>query len=370
MRVCIVVPYDIADEGGVKRHAFHLADALRRAGDEVTVAGPWSRGTPPAGVHGFGGIVNIPANGAANHMALLVAPWTVGAMIQHGRFDVVHHHEPLVPVISWYALRLPGRAAHVATFHMYAESEPAMSRVARAVVGAALLPAVQAAIAVSPAAADYAGRVWKRPLHVIPNGVPTATFRPPAAGEGSAPNGTLRLLFVGNWRDPRKGLPVLLDAYRRLLERGEKVSLDIVGQGTPDASHALPGVTIHGPIGVEETLAERYRRCDLFISPATGQESFGIVLLEAMACGRPVVCSDIRGYRDVVDLEGARLIPPGDGAALAGAIAELARDPARRSAMGERNRLRAERYGWSEVARQVREVYAEAIASRCRAARS
>src|SRR5262249_47997027 len=125
-----------------------------------------------------------------------------------------------------------------------------------------------------------------------------------------ASDGPLRLLFVGNWRDPRKGLPVLLDAYRRLLAAGERVTLDVVGQGTPDERHALPGVTLQGSIGIEHLLADRYRACDVFVSPATGQESFGIVLLEAMACGRPVVCSDIRGYRDVVDAEGARLVPP------------------------------------------------------------
>src|SRR5262249_41637811 len=135
MRVCIVVPYDLADEGGVKRHAFHLADALRRAGDHVVVAGPWGRGAPPAGVHGFGGVVNVPANGAANPLALPVGPGRAAAMLGRGRFAVVPHHEPLVPVLSWHALVTGGRHAHVATFHMYAESEPAVSRIARRVVG-------------------------------------------------------------------------------------------------------------------------------------------------------------------------------------------------------------------------------------------
>jgi phosphatidyl-myo-inositol alpha-mannosyltransferase len=376
MRVCVIVPYDLAEEGGVKRHAFNLAAALREAGDDVTIAGPLSRGDPPPGVRGFGGVVNVPANGAANYMSLLVPPWSVRRMLERGPFDVVHHHEPLVPLLSWYALWLGNGAAHVATFHMYAESEPAASVVARRTLARALFPAVQSGIAVSPAAADYAGRVWKRPLHVIPNGVPTSVFTPDANGShtnGADGNGThgsgdrpLRLLFVGNWRDERKGLPVLLDAYRRLQAAGESVTLDIVGQGSSDTLPDLTGVTLHGPIRDEHRLADRYRDCDLFVSPATGQESFGIVLLEAMACGRPLVCSDIRGYRDVVDEAGASLVPPGDGAALAQAMVTLARDPARRAAMGARNRAQAERYGWASVAARVREVYREAIAARHR----
>ena len=119
MRICIVVPYDMAEEGGVKRHAFHLAAAMRRAGDEVEVVGPLSEGDPPPHVRGFGGVVNIPANGSDNHMAMLVPPWTVGRFLRERRFDVVHLHEPMVPMLSYYALWLSPKAAHVATFHMY-----------------------------------------------------------------------------------------------------------------------------------------------------------------------------------------------------------------------------------------------------------
>jgi phosphatidylinositol alpha-mannosyltransferase len=251
---------------------------------------------------------------------------------------------------------------------MYAESEPGVSRAARRALANLMFPALGAGIAVSPAAADYAGRVWKRPLHVIPNGVPTGMFHPPEAGP-KATNGAghapLKLLFVGNWRDPRKGLPVLLDAHRRLLESGERVSLDIVGRGKPSARQSgIPGVTFHGPIEDDRSLADHYRSCDVFVSPATGQESFGIVLLEAMACGRPVVCSDIRGYRDVADREGACLVAPGDAVALAQAIRALAGDSERRARMGERNLAAAQRYGWDTIAQRVRDVYHEALAAR------
>src|SRR5258708_5742950 len=172
LRICLVVPYDLAEEGGVKRHAFHLADAMRQAGDEVEIVGPLSRGDPPPHVRGFGGVVNIPANGSANHMALLVPPWTVGRFLRARAFDVIHLHEPMVPMLSYYALWLSHQAAHVATFHMFAEAESVSSRAARGLLARLLFPTLDAGIAVSPAAADFVAPLWRRPLSIIPNGVP------------------------------------------------------------------------------------------------------------------------------------------------------------------------------------------------------
>jgi phosphatidylinositol alpha-mannosyltransferase len=175
------------------------------------------------------------------------------------------------------------------------------------------------------------------------------------------------LLFVGNWRDRRKGLPVLLEAFQSVRAQGIEATLDVIGEGKPSESQrGIPGVTFLGVIGSEADLADHYRRCDLFVAPATGQESFGIVLIEAMACGRPVVCSDIRGYRDVIDPEGAELVPAGDPAALARVIADLACAHTRRVAMGARNRVRAEAFDWSRIAHRVRDVYTESISIRTR----
>jgi phosphatidylinositol alpha-mannosyltransferase len=298
-------------------------------------------------------------------MALLVAPWAVGRFMRERDFDVVHFHEPMVPMLSYYALWLSPRAAHVATFHMYAEAEPAASRMARTLLAGLLFPAIHAGIAVSRAAADFAAPLWGRALPIIPNGVPTATFTPPGDGASREGDGRFRLLFVGNWRDRRKGLPVLLEAFQTVRAQGLEVTLDVIGQGTPnDAQRGIAGVNFLGAVSSESVLAGHYRGCDLFVAPATGQESFGIVLLEAMACGRPIVCSDIRGYREVVDPEGAELVPAGDAAALARAITALAGATDRRAAMGIRNRRRAETFDWAQIATRVREVYAGSIRAR------
>jgi phosphatidylinositol alpha-mannosyltransferase len=364
LRVCIVVPYDLAEEGGVKKSAVHVARSLREMGDEVTVVGPLSRGDPGQGFQGFGGVVNISANGASNRMALLTPPWSVRRFFREHPFDVVHIHEPLVPPLTYYALWFSRRSAHVCTFHMYAEHENRAWGVARKVFAKRTFARFERCIAVSRPAAEHAARTWTRPLTVVPNGVPTSTFRPPAAdGNGFSSGGSLRLLFVGNWEAPRKGLPHLLEAYDRLRANGVPATLDVVGEGSGEALKR-PGVTFHGSVASEIDLAEHYRRCDVFVAPSTGQESFGIVLLEAMACARPIVCSDIPGYRQVVDPGGSRLVPPGDAGQLAAALTDLARQPELRRRMGASNCARAQAYDWSLVARQVRNEYVAAIAVR------
>ena len=364
LRICLVVPYDLADEGGVKRHALHLADRLRQRGDEVTVAGPLRSGAAVDGVRGFGGVINVPANGAANYVALLTPPWDVRRFFREGRFDLIHVHEPFVPLLAYYAVWLARSAAVVATFHMYAENEPPQWLFARRLVGRLLRRGIDRAIAVSRPAAPFAERAWSGPLSVIPNGVPTSVFQQPTRGGAVGGARPLRLLFVGSWRDPRKGLLYLLDAVRRLRGEGAAVTLDVVGSGPNGLPPPRDGITFHGRVAGEAALAAHYRACDVFVSPATGQESFGIVLLEAMASGRPVICSDIDGYREVLPREGGCLVPPGDAAALAGAVRAFAADSGARQRMGDVNRRAAESYDWDVLAERVREEYLEAIAIR------
>ena len=364
LRICLVVPYDLADEGGVKRHALHLAECLRQRGDDVIVAGPVRSGAAVDGVRGFGGVINVPANGAANYVALLTPPWDVRRFFREGRFDLIHVHEPFVPLLAYYAVWLARAAAVVATFHMYAENERPEWLLARRLVGRLLRAGIDRAIAVSRPAALFAERAWSGPLTVIPNGVPTSVFQQPTGGGAVAGSQPLRLLFVGSWRDPRKGLPYLLDAVRRLRGDGAAVTLDVVGSGPNGLPPPSDGITFHGRVAGEAALAAHYRACDVFVSPATGQESFGIVLLEAMASGRPVICSDIDGYREVLPREGGRLVPPGDVAALAGAVRAFAADSGARERMGGVNRRAAESYEWDVLADRVREEYLEAIAIR------
>jgi phosphatidylinositol alpha-mannosyltransferase len=364
MRVCILVPYDLVEEGGVKRHAFNLAAALRAGGDDVTIAGASSAPQNTPGVVSFGGIANLANNHSENRVGFWTSPWKMRRFFKQERFDVVHVMEPLVPFISAYGTMLSHESAHVTTFHAFCEKEGLASRICRALGGPVIFPRIHRGIAVSRPAERYARPQWKqRDLAIIPNGVSVGTFRgtPQDDSEGRP----LRLLFVGHWRDKRKGLGDLLIAFHRLRARGLDVTLDVVGAGpTGEKSPELAGVTFHGPLGDDKRLAQHYQACDIFVAPSLGAESFGMVLLEAMAAARPIVCTGIEGYSQVVSDENARMVQPGDVAELEAALAELAQNPLRRRKMAETNRRRAEAYDWSQIARRVREEYVLAMALR------
>jgi phosphatidylinositol alpha-mannosyltransferase len=372
LRICMMVTYDMASPGGgVKHHAQHLASALRRRGDEVMIVGPSSAPSSDPDVQTFGGIVNVPANGSDNMLSLFVSPRTIARFFKSQRFDVIHVHEPLQPALSYWSVWATRQVPHVATFHAFAETEGAAIRWARRAWGATIFPWFQRAIAVSEPAARYASWAWQRPLSIIPNGVPTDIFTPKVTnGHNPTSNGhnghvaPVKLLFVGRIGDRRKGARYLFEAYRNLVARKMPVTLDVVGElGEADPPPDLPGLRYHGAIDLAPLL-ELYRSCDVFVAPSTGQESFGIVLLEAMASAKPVVCSDIEGYRQVAVRDGAALVPPGDVAALEAAIVDMITlDPQIRHHKGQVNRLAAEAYDWDRISERVRSEYLAAIAS-------
>ncbi|HET9991369.1 MAG TPA: glycosyltransferase family 4 protein, partial [Kofleriaceae bacterium] len=323
MRVCMVIPYDLGEEGGVKRHGVRLAAALRALGDEVDVVGPSSVPIHDPNVHAFRGVVNVASNGSENHIGIFTSPLAIRRLLRARRYDVVHVHEPLIPSLNYWAVWSAGTAARIATFHAYSEHESLRLRAVRRVWSAFAFRSYDRGIAVSPAAAEPVRAEFAKPLAIIPNGIDTSIYMATALPH----RGTLRLLFVGHWRDPRKGLPVLLDACDRL--RGIDWTLDVVGDGGAHPRREHRNVHYHGAIASESQLASLYAMCDVFVAPALGMESFGIVLLEAMAAGRAIVCSDIAGYRHAAG-DVARYVPPRDSAALAAAISELAASPSLR----------------------------------------
>jgi phosphatidylinositol alpha-mannosyltransferase len=356
----MMVTYDMASPGGgVKHHAQQLAAALRRRGDHVVVVGPSSVPIGEPDTHTFRGIANVPANGSDNMLGLFVSPLAIARFFRARPFDVIHVHEPLQPALSYWSTWATRRVPHVATFHAYAEREGRPLTLARRAWGATIFPFFQRGIAVSEPAARYARHAWERPLAIIPNGVPTDLFTPPTHHHI---NGHVRLLFVGRLGDRRKGARFLFDAYRGLVARKLPVTLDVVGElGDAEPPPPLAGLRYHGAVGFDK-LVELYRGCDVFVAPSTGQESFGIVLLEAMASAKPVVCSDIDGYRQVAHPSGAYLVPPADARALEQQLAAVVQlDPDTRLRQGALNRRVAEQYDWDRLAERVRHEYLGAI---------
>jgi len=339
-----MAPYDPDDR---------LARVLHRG------ASPQQRPLPDY-VIPVGRTFGLPMNGAVSNLS---GPFgeTIGVLgreLRSGRYDVVHVHEPNAPVVSWYAAEA-ARAPVVGTFHTYSTSA-AVNKLAANFFGVRrLYSKLSARIAVSEAARWTAQRFYGGQYRIVPNGVDLSAARP----DHLRPNEEIRLLFVGR-AEERKGLPVLLRAFEALRGAGVEARLTVAGPAVEEVEPLLlepEGVEIAGP--VDE--AEKWRllgQADLLCAPSLGGESFGMVLTEAFASGTPVVASDIAGYRDVArDGKDSVLVPVGDAVALGEALRSLAFDPARRAAMAEAARERAGRFAWPNVAREVEEVYEDAL---------
>jgi phosphatidyl-myo-inositol alpha-mannosyltransferase len=367
MRICLVTPYDLSHDGGVNRHVITLAHALGRLGHQTHVLGPASGPAPPR-CDSLPGVVALPANGSRARVGLLVSRRAVQRYLEEGGFDLVHVHEPWVPGPSRYAVQYAA-APLIATFHTYAECESRFTRMVRRAL-ARPLRRVSCAIAVSDLAADFARGVFGGPIHVVPNGIEPAAFSAPATprdADGTAvpprAPGPLRLLFVGRFDEPRKGLCHFLKAASLIRRRGHEIEVRIVGHGDPHPFAVLArqaGAEFFGRVD-DATLVDMYRWCDVFCAPSTHGESFGVVLIEAMASGRPVVASDIPGYRDAT-VGAAILVPPADAPSLADAILRTAGDERLRLKVVQRGWQRAHQLAWSRLVLHINSLYEDVAA--------
>ncbi len=368
MRIAQVCPYDWTRPGGVQSHVAHLATHLSTR-HEVLVLAPHRRGAPPA-VHAprvddLGRPLRVPYNRSVAPVA--VTP-TAGLRVLRrlARFkpDITHVHEPLSPVVSAAAAAL-GRRPLVATFHSWSDRDR-LYRLA-APFGRFVCDRLDARIAVSPAAQVYAAEALGVPIgrfRVIANGVDTA------AHARAAPLPALRdpdrplLLFVGRL-EPRKGLDVLVRAFLRVRAALPAVRLCVVGEGAERTrcQQMIPSSIRHDALfvgHVDEAEKPRYfASADLFVAPNVGGESFGIVLLEAMASGLPVVASDIPGFRTVMrDGRQGRFVPPKDTSALADTVLTLLSNDRLRAAMSREGRRHAAEYDWTRIAAPLDALYA------------
>ena len=349
--------------GGVTEHVDATVRVLRDRGHEVTViTSRFGRnGHDEAGVLRIGRNVIIPYNGAENNMTVgMGLPRRLAAIFERGRFDVIHVHCPLSPVLPLLTLRL-ARCPVVGTFHSSVSSDIPFWIFHRPLLP--LYRRIDQILAVSETARRCVERYFPGPLEIVPNGVDHGRFRTGLARLERYDDDVPNILFVGRF-DPRKGIPDLMQACAMLAREGLPFRLILVGDGQLRgqverlAGGALAGrVHFEGRVG-HERLPRFYASADIFCSPARDGESFGLVLLEAMASGVPIVATDLAGYRTVLTSGKEGLMaPPRDPAALAAALRRLLTDPALRDSMGARGIETAHSFGWERIVDRLETIY-------------
>lgn len=381
MKIAMVSPYDFAWPGGVNAHVAQLSDELRKRGHSVRVIAPYSLPWHHGGAGGsrpadspqddfipMGRSVPLSAGGSKARVTL--SWWLfrrVGELMARESFDLVHLHEPLAPLLPLMVLE-HSRAVNVGTFHAYSDRQR-LYRWSRRVVGR-WQQRLHGRIAVSAAARAFVSPHFPHQAYrVIPNGIDYRRFAE-ASPLPELQGRLVNILFVGR-KDERKGLRYLAGAFAALRRQRADLRLVIVGPGKPDRESAslLEGMASEHPGSVvvagavsEADLPRYYASADVFCSPATGGESFGIVLLEAMAAGAPVVASDIDGYRDVVTHEkNGLLASPRDVDAIANAITRIADNDELATHLSEGGGRTAWQYRWDQVGSQVEDYYRQCI---------
>jgi phosphatidylinositol alpha-mannosyltransferase len=360
MRIGMVCPYSFDVPGGVQSHVLQLAEVLRERGHEVSVLAPASPHVSlPEYVVSAGKAFPIPYNGSVARLQFSPAVHgRVRRWLADGDFDVLHLHEPNAPSLSMWALRI-AEGPIVATFHTSTTKSLTLS------VFQSLLRPMQEKIVGRIAVSDVARRWQMEALGTdaveIPNGVDVASLASAPRLDGY-PRAGKTVLFLGRYDEPRKGMEVLIEALPRVVERFPDLQVLVVGHGDEDELRTQAGPLAEHMrfLGLVDDAgkASAMRSADVYCAPNIGGESFGIVLVEAMAAGAPVVASDLDAFRHVLrDGEVGRLVPPGDAAGLADGLIETLENDAVRERYAAAGCEVVARYDWSVVASQIMRVY-------------
>jgi phosphatidylinositol alpha-mannosyltransferase len=364
MRIGLVCPYQWDVPGGVQYHVRDLAETLRGMGHHVEVLTPaeHEESLPAEHVTFAGRTVPIPYNGSMASIQFgPVSAARVRRWLREGRFDVVHVHEPAPPSVSLLVCMI-AKGPIVATFHTATVRSKWLA--AWGPVVRPFLERITGRIAVS----DFARRVQVEHLGgdavIIPNGVHVAAFAsgPSLPGYTRGVDGPT-IGFLGRYDESRKGLPVLLEAMRTVVQRYPGARLLIAGRGDAGDLAQLVGADLRSSVALLGELSEAdkaafLRSVDVYCAPNLLGESFGVILIEALAAGAPIVASDLDAFARVLE-DGAAgvLVRRGDAPALAEALCELLGDPARRAELSARGSVVAAQYDWSVLARRILAVY-------------
>lgn len=369
MKIALVSPYDWAVSGGVNNHISHLAEQFVSLGHDVHIV---AAGTKPAQsdicpITTIGRPIPLRVSGSVARITLsLRSAGKVRRLLDEEAFDIVHVHEPFMPQLPVQFLRY-STAINVGTWHAARESNFVYLYGRRLIKRWAAK--LDGKIAVSTAAVKHIEKYFPGYYNIIPNGVDVEHFAREAERLPEFDDGKLSVLFVGR-PEKRKGLKYLVRAFVGVQRELPNTRLIVVGAGKFERyekavrNAKLQNVRFRSYVPFDE-LPRYHHTADIFCAPNTGFESQGIVLLEAMAAGMPIVASNIEGFAGVLThgVEGL-LVRPEDPQALADALVSLLRDGDRRAAMAAAGRQTAQRYSWDRIGRQVISYYERLIYER------
>ncbi|MFP5369972.1 MAG: glycosyltransferase family 4 protein, partial [Actinomycetes bacterium] len=315
-----------------------------------------------------GRAVPVPYNGSMASMQFgPVSAARVRRWLREGHFDVVHVHEPASPSVSLLVCMI-AEGPVVATFHAATTRSKWLAAIGP--WARPWLERISGRIAVS----DFARRVQVEHLGgdavIIPNGVHVASFAegPTLPGHTRGVDGPT-IGFLGRYDEPRKGLPVLLEAMRTVVRRYPGAQLLVAGRGDPAEARELIGEDLLASVALLGELSETdkaafLRSVDIYCAPNLMGESFGVVLIEALAAGAPIVASDLDAFARVLEGgEAGVLVRRGDPTALGRALSDLLADPDRRAELSDRGQRVAAGYDWAVVARRILAVYETVLAA-------
>jgi phosphatidylinositol alpha-mannosyltransferase len=362
VRIAVVCPYAWEATGGVQVHVRQLASRLRERGHDVTVLSAGTSKPADRWVQIVGRPVRVPYRGTVAPIAPLAYRRTSSVLAAIAP-DVVHVHEPLAPSVSMFAT-LASRVPVVATVHAYLDRSRAMELAAP--ILHRVWERVTIGVAVSEAAATFLRRsLPDAELEIVPNGVDVRAWAEPTAVAEGLPAG--RRIVWAHRLDPQKGFPVAVAAFAKVVAEVPDAVLVVAGDGADRDAVGVLTASVRERVHMvgsvpNDRLPAVHAAGDVFVASALGQESFGVVLIEAMAAGLPVVATDIPGYREVVThgVEGL-LVPPRDPEALAAGLVRVLTEPGLAERLGEAGRARARDFDWPLVVDRLEDVYRRAI---------
>src|SRR5690348_9988127 len=358
LRIALVTEYYYPHLGGVCEHVHFFAREARRRGhhvDVITSHIPGAADQPH--VIRLGRSQPVYCNGSQARITVgLGLRRQLRGVLRRGSYDIVHVHSPLTPVLPLLAIE-EAESPVVGTFHTYFDRSVGYTIGRR--YFQKRLDMLSTAIAVSHSTTVALDRYFDANWKIIPNGIDTDVFNPSAPLPRGFPRDVPTILFLGRF-DPRNGLSTLIDAFRHVKGSVRDAKLVVVGDG-PLRDHYYrvaggdPDILFVG--AVLEGRPSYYAHSSVYACPTT-KASFGITLLESMACGTPLVVSDITGFRELI-AGGAEavLVPKDNPLAWAHATNALIEDPARRAVMGAAGLAKAAQFAWPRIAERVLEVY-------------